>query len=117
MLTLLSCKTSGASWQHYRLSAFDEARTRGMTIYLHFFEPGNESCEKQKAELEFILKDARYEKVGAYRVAWGSEKALQKAFGVKDSCTLLVFKGDSLKTRISSDVGSDLLKIALQQGL
>lgn len=116
-LSSLGCKANGATWQHYRISAFDEARNRDMTIFLHFFKEGDINCEKQKGELEVILQDTKFSKVGAYRVAWDTEKALQKAFSVKESCTLLVFKGNSLKTRISSDVGSDLLKIALQQGL
>jgi hypothetical protein len=116
-VAFMACKGAGASWQHYRLSAFDEARNRNMPIYLHFYESGTATCEKQKLELEKIIENKKFVGVGAYRVSWNSEKALQKTFGVKDACTLLVFKGDTLKTKISSDVGQELLTIALEQAL
>ncbi|MDB5036847.1 MAG: hypothetical protein JWQ35_375 [Bacteriovoracaceae bacterium] len=117
VVLLCACTNSGGTWQHYRLSALTEAEERGMTIYLHFFQAENKICEKQKSELEGLIKEKAFEKVGAYRVAWGTEKALQNFYKVTEPCALLILKGDQLKTRITSDVGPELLKMALKQGL
>ena len=117
ILMLSACSNSGGTCQHYRISALTEARDRGMSILLHFYEKNKSFCEKQKEELESVIKDKKFAKIGAYRVIWGSEKDLQNFYHVDSPCALLVFKGTQLKTRISSDVGPELLKMALEQGL
>ncbi len=117
LLGLASCKSSGGTWQHYRLSALDEARQRDMTIYLHFFQAGQPVCERQKSDLETLIKEKAFKNVGAYRVTYGTEKSLEKFFSITQACVLLVFKGETLKTRIASDVGPQLLRMSMEQGL
>ena len=74
LVSLSACTNQGGTWQHYRLSAFDEARTREMTIYLHFYADKNPVCKKQKEDLENLIKDKAFKNVGAYRVNFGTEK-------------------------------------------
>ena len=114
---LVSCKPSGGSWQHYRLSAFDEARNRGMPMAIHFHEPKNQTCEEQKNSLEKVIKQEKFKSMGAYRVTFGTEKPLEKAFKIESPCTLLVFKGFDEKSRALGATDERLLEKILDQAL
>ena len=114
---LSACSSGGGHWQHYRLMALSEARNRGMTIYLHFHQPGNPTSEKQKEALEAIIQDPDFKKVGAYRVTWETERPLQKAYQVSAPATVLVFKGEDEKSRAIGATDPKLLKQILLQGL
>lgn len=113
---LTSCK-SGGYWQHYRLVAYNEARERGYTVFLHFHEDSNPLCKEQKATLEKLIKDPAFAKTGAYRVAWGTEKALEQFTHTTQACTLIVYNGLTEKSRISGTADERLLRAAFEAGL
>ena len=114
---LIACSSGGGHWQHYRISAFNEARSRGMGVVLHFHDQNSPVCQKQKDLLEKLVKNPAFKKVGAYRVPWGSEKALEQFTRTTQPCTLIVYKGESEKTRVSGSVDERILKPALDLAL
>lgn len=117
LLSMGSCTKEGGHWQHYRISALTEAKDRQMTIFLHFDQNENETCRKQKAELDSIITDPKYKKVGAYRITYGTEKGLEQMFNVKEPCTLLVLKGAFEKGRAVKETDARLLSRLFSQGL
>lgn len=117
LIFIHGCKNSGGTWQHYRLTAFNEARERGMTVFLHFDEKGNTQCTKQKEILEDIIAHPDFKKVGAYRVSFGAEKALQNFTGVSTPCTVVVYKGDRQWSKDSGSVDPKNLERILRSAL
>lgn len=115
-LGTFACSKSG-HWQHFRWSAIEEARKRQMPIYLHFHDEKSELSRKQKEVLERLIKDPLFAQVGAYRVQWGAEPQLEKAFSVLSAPSLLVFRGDIEKARLGSDLNSESLRAALLKAL
>jgi len=114
ILFLMACSNSGGHWQHYRISALDEARERDMAIILHVYAEADEISQKQKKILEKIIKDSRFKAVGAYRVQFGVEKEIDVGFQVRKPGTVLVFQGKSELGRSTSLDESDLQKLLLK---
>jgi hypothetical protein len=109
-----ACSRSGGVWQHYRIAALHEAINRNMSIALHF---DDESCEKQKASLELAISDAKFKKMGAYRVQMKSEKALEKELKITAACTVVVFKGAEEMGRAVGESDPQRLRLLLAQSL
>jgi len=112
-LTSLACTKKGGVWQHYRISALDEAIDRNMSIALHFYDS---SCADQKKALEKVIENEVFKPVGAYRVQMGSEKALEKELHIQSPCTLVVFKGAEERGR-SKENDPERLRLILGQSL
>ncbi len=117
IFTVLACTPEGGHWQHFRISAFDQARDRNMSIAIHFFDEKNPLCKEQKEVLENLIKDKSYKTIGAYRVAWGAEEGLQKFLKTSSPCTLIGFKGYTERGRIDSSSDRRLLKTILDQAM
>jgi len=88
-----------------------------MSIYLHFYKEGDEACEQQKNALENIIQNPQYKGVGAYRVIFGQEIALQNHLHVTSPCSLVVLKGRDEKGRAVAESDQKLLERLLNQGL
>jgi len=114
---LLACTSKGAPWQGYRGQAILEARSRGATYYLHFYQEGDPLCEKQKDILKTATADPKYQKTFAYRLKWNQEPKLQGVLGVANPCILIAFQGEEERGRSSrTDNPTELIQI-LERGL